>query len=196
MRANLDNKLRDLRLRGILSSQQPGVLSNPLRVSRSSYSPPQNVLTNTIPEAPPPQQQSSGGGPPVGMFMNQGGGQGGGLFNNLFSGGSAAGGASGGGGGGGSSLSGVGPWAALAAVIAGNEREARRGGYRDENDMDYALDLLGGKVLEQDFEKRWSEKLSDIHPTLGAHGEAAANIATFDFSNAWDDLRRGFKDLF
>lgn len=54
-------------------------------------------------------------------------------------GGSAAGGAASGG-----------PWALLAAAIIANETSARKAGRRNENKGKHALDLVTGKVLEQD----------------------------------------------
>ena len=65
--------------------------------------------------------------------------------------GSAAGSAAGGGAaGGGSMLAAAGPWAALAAVIIGNEQQALDKGRRDEDMGSYATDLFSGAVLEQD----------------------------------------------
>lgn len=66
--------------------------------------------------------------------------------------------ASGGGaaaGGGGSAAGGIGAggwWALLAAAIIGNETNAKKKGRRSDNDGQYGLDLLTGKVLEQDAE--------------------------------------------
>ncbi|WP_445357362.1 hypothetical protein ACJJIC_15580 [Microbulbifer sp. ANSA002] len=49
----------------------------------------------------------------------------------------------------------------LAAIIAINEHEARDGGYRDENNMVFALNLLGGKVFEHDATYRRMDDLND-----------------------------------
>lgn len=43
-----------------------------------------------------------------------------------------------------------GPWALLAAAIIGNETHARKKGRRNEDKGKHALDLVTGKVLEQD----------------------------------------------
>lgn len=100
------------------------------------------------------------------------------------------------GGGFGEMASSAGPWAALAAVIIGNEYNAQKGGYRSENTGDYAQDLIGGKVLEQDFSKRWlpsvfGEDLKNDQFGLGADTQAGADIMTLDFGNAWDNLKEG-----
>jgi hypothetical protein len=110
---------------------------------------------------------------------------------------SGGGGAAGGGAGassGGSMLSTLGPWAALAAIIYANETEARRGGYRSEDDTQYAKDLLGGKVLSQDVEQRWAPKLESAWGGSGSMASAASNIGSLDFSNAWGDLKQHWKD--
>ena len=104
---------------------------------------------------------------------------------------SAAGGAAGGGS---SWIATAGPWAALAAAIIANEHEAKEGGYRDEDTGDYAKDVLGGKVLEQDVSQRWTTKLfgedlKNDHFGLGGDMVAGADLATFDFSNAWDAFK-------
>jgi hypothetical protein len=123
-------------------------------------------------------------------------------YGPLAEGGAASGGTTGGtsaaGGAGGSSwMAAAGPWAALAAIIAGNEREARRGGYRDEDDWEYSKDLLGGKVFEQDIEKRWSPYLDEMDSKLGTNtGDTArmiGNLSTFDFSNAGKDFEKSLK---
>lgn len=147
------------------------------------------------------QQQQQGMSPLQGLNMYSqfsGGGEGG--LSNLFGGGGggAAGGeaaAAGGSGGGGSSfLASAGPWAALAAAIIINENEAIEGGYRDEDKGDYALDVVGGKVLEQDVSKRWVPKLfgEDLeHDDLGIGADmlVGSDLATLDFSNAWDTFK-------
>ena len=60
-----------------------------------------------------------------------------------------AGGAAGGGGGGGM-LAAAGPWAALAAAIFLNEKQAKDKGRRDEDSSSRLVDQLSGAVLEQD----------------------------------------------
>lgn len=109
-------------------------------------------------------------------------------------GGAAAGGGASAGAAGGSSAGGMlasaGPWAALAAAILINENEAREGGYRDEDDWEYAKDLFGGKVLSQDINERWSPKLfGDDDYGFGGDMEVFGELSTLDFSNAWDKLK-------
>lgn len=109
-------------------------------------------------------------------------------------GGAAAGGAAAGGMGG---LAAMGPWGLLAAAIIGNETYAKKKGYRDEDSTGYMKDLIGGKVLEQDVEKRWSPKVDNMFggtgEKLGLGGDmrVGANLMTGDFSNAFKGL---FKD--
>lgn len=131
---------------------------------------------------------AAGGGTWFGPFAEGGVAAGGG--------GGAAGGSAGGAAGGSSSsmLSSLGPWAALAAIIYANEREARRGGYRGEDDTEYAKDLLGGKVFEQDVSKRWAPKLESAWGGSGSAAQAAADFGTLDFSNAFSNLNQSMKD--
>lgn len=121
-----------------------------------------------------------------GLFGSGGGGAAGGGAGS--SAGAAAGGES--------ALASAGPWAALAALIAGNEREAKRGGYRDDSDWRYTLDLLFGKVSEQDAYNRWIPKLGD--DLLGDDGDRFGmqadmggffDLLTGDFSNWWDNMK-------
>lgn len=105
-------------------------------------------------------------------------------------GGSGAGGApvstgSGGAQAGGSGFASAGPWALLAATIIANENEARRGGYRDKDHTQYAKDVLGGKVVEQDINKRWAPKLGSDKFGLGGDMRVAGELSSLDPSNAW-----------
>tara|TARA_R110000803_G_scaffold11681_1_gene34716 strand:- start:191 stop:757 length:567 start_codon:yes stop_codon:yes gene_type:complete len=104
-----------------------------------------------------PQEAGGGGGMnPMQAYSNYqkfSGNGGGGLFGG--GGGGAATGAETGGaatGGESSMLASAGPWAALAAVIAGNEMNARKEGRRDEDKATHLMDAFSGKVLEQDTE--------------------------------------------
>ena len=63
------------------------------------------------------------------------------------------------GGGMGGAAASAGPWAALAAIIAVNEYNAYKGGYRDESKGEYAKDLFSGEVFHQDMEQRWLPKM-------------------------------------
>ena len=133
----------------------------------------------------------------------------------MFPSGGAAGGSTAGSGAasGGSSMSSMassaGPWAALAAVIMANEYNAQKGGYRQEDPVKYAQDIFGGKVLEQDFQKRWlpmmfGEDLKHDKTGLGGDMAIGADLATLDFGNALEGIKDGtvgkilggLKDLF
>lgn len=131
-------------------------------------------------------------------------------FSGLFGGGGAGGGAGGAGaaggggaaaGGGGSAAGGgassgiaaAGPWAALAAAIVVNEKSARNGGHRRDG-WQYGKDLIGGKVLEQDANSRWQQKLggyNDDKTGLLNDAGAGAEFTTFDFSNGFKKLKNG-----
>lgn len=140
---------------------------------------------------------AAGGGTWYGPFAEGGIAAGGGSAagGGAAAGGSAAGSAGGAAGGSGASmLSTLGPWAALAAIIYANEREARRGGYRSEDDTQYAKDVLGGKAFEQDVSKRWAPKLESMWGGLGSQAQAAADFGTGDFSNAFSNLNQSLKD--
>lgn len=94
---------------------------------------------------------------------------------------------------GGQGMGGLASFWPAAAIIGGivNESEARRGGYRDSSDFGYFKDLLSGKVLEQDVEKRWAPKFGDDKLGFGADMRVAANLATLDPSGAWRAWREG-----
>ncbi len=135
----------------------------------------------------PAQQSSVGMDPSMGMGAMQafGGGSGG-----------AAGGAAGTSGGSSAAGSGVaaaGPWAALAAIIAVNEKSARNGGHRRDG-ADYAKDLASGKVLSQDVNERWVPKLggyeNDKTGLLHDAG-AGAEFLSLDFKDGFKKLADG-----
>ena len=110
-------------------------------------------------------------------------------------GGAAAGGATGGAAGGGAGGAGAGgmlanPWVWLAAVIIGNEYGASEAGRRREG-SDYAKDLIGGKVLEQDAPYYSKKIFGDDKFGFGAEMEAGGDFMTLDFSNALDSLKSG-----
>jgi hypothetical protein len=147
-----------------------------------------------------PQQQSQkqGGGGGMGglggmaqMFGGEGSAAGGGAAATTGGGGAAGAGA---GSGGGSMMASAGPWAALAAVIIGNESEAKRGGYRSEDDKEYAKDIVTGEVLQQDVEERWlpkifGEDLENDKTGMGGDTLAATQFATGDFGEAWNTMK-------
>lgn len=127
----------------------------------------------------------AGGGSGLGSFFGGGGGGGGATA----AGGSAS-------GGGGSALASAGPWAALVAAIAVNEYNGKEGGYRAEDDKEYATDLIGGKVLEQDLNQRWlpkiyGEDLKNDKTGIGHEQKAAGEFLTLDFSNGFKALEGG-----
>ena len=121
-------------------------------------------------------------------------------------GGAAAGGSAGGSsaaGGLGSAAASAGPWAALAAVIAVNEYNAKKGGFRAENDKEYAKDLATGKVVSQDINGRWAPKLfgKSDKMGLGADMKAAGEASHLDLNGTFDNLENGtigklFKKIF
>ena len=140
-----------------------------------------------------------------------GGGAGGAGAGAGGAGGAGAGGAAAGGSAGGSSAAGglggaaasAGPWAALAAVIAVNEYNAKKGGFRAENDKEYAKDLATGKVMSQDINGRWAPKLfgSSDKMGLGADMKAAGEASHLDLNGTFDNLENGtigklFKKIF
>lgn len=153
---------------------------------------------------------ASGGGSAAGGGAAASGGGGGSGLSSLFGGGSAAGGgaaASGGGaaaasggsaagGGAASGMASMGPWAALAAVILANESNARDNGYRSKDDKQYAQDLLGGAVLEQDLNQRYLPKIygKDLKNDkfgLGHDQKAVGEFGSGDFSNGFKALEDG-----
>lgn len=137
----------------------------------------------------------SGGGGGWGLSsMFGGGGSAAGGGAAASGGGAAASGGSAAGGGAASGMASMGPWAALAAVIIGNESNARDNDYRSDDDKQYAKDLFGGKVLEQDANQRWAKKLggyNDDKTGMINDMGAAAEFSTWDFSNGWDKIENG-----
>ncbi len=128
------------------------------------------------------------------------GGSGGMGLSSIFGGGgSAAGGSSAAGGAassGGGGMAAAGPWAALAALVVANEDNARKGGYRDKDKGDYAKDLIGGKVLEQDLNQRWLPKLygkdlKNDKTGVGHEQKAVGEFMTGDFKNGFKALENG-----
>ena len=149
------------------------------------------------------QAQYGGSGQGQGMDPSAGIG----IAKSFMGGGSAAGsgagagGATAGGSAGGSSAAGglgsaaasAGPWAALAAVVAVNEYNAKKGGFRAENDKEYAKDLITGKVVSQDINGRWAPKLfgSSDKMGLGADMKAAGEASHLDLNGTIDNLKNG-----
>ena len=145
------------------------------------------AMRESMTEQQPVQQSSGGMDPSMGMGAMQafGGGSGG-----------AAGGAAGTSGSSSAAGSGVaaaGPWAALAAIIAVNEKSARNGGHRRDG-ADYAKDLASGKVLSQDVNERWVPKLggyeNDKTGLLHDAG-AGAEFLSLDFKDGFKKLADG-----
>ena len=140
-----------------------------------------------------------------------GGGAGGAGAGAGGAGGAGAGGAAAGSSAGGSSAAGglggaaaaAGPWAALAAIIGVNEYNAKKGGYRAEDDKEYAKDLATGKVMSQDINQRWAPKLfgKDDKMGFGADMKAAGEASHLDLNGTFDNLENGtigklFKKIF
>lgn len=140
-----------------------------------------------------------------------GGGAGGAGAGAGGAGGAGAGGAAASGSAGGSSAAGglggaaaaAGPWAALAAIIGVNEYNAKKGGYRAEDDKEYAKDLATGKVMSQDINQRWAPKLfgKDDKMGFGADMKAVGEASHLDLNGTFDNLENGtvgklFKKIF
>ncbi len=116
----------------------------------------------------------------------------GGISQGGVGGGSAAGGSAAGGGSSGAAGGGMagGWWAALAAAILGNERQAKNKGARDESGDSYAWDLLHGEVLEQDITDRWGPKaFGDNKYGFGGDALLASQLAQLEFGQAWDTFK-------
>lgn len=147
------------------------------------------AMRESMTEQQPAQQSAGGMDPSMGMGAMQafGGGSGG-----AASGGAAAG-TSGGSSAAGSGVAAAGPWAALAAIIAVNEKSARNGGHRRDG-ADYAKDLASGKVLSQDVNERWVPKLggyeNDKTGLLHDAG-AGAEFLSLDFKDGLKKLADG-----
>lgn len=153
-----------------------------------------------------PQQGAGGMEPSAALGAMQAfGGSGGGAAG--AGGATGAGSAAGGSSAAGSGIAAAGPWAALAAIIAVNEKSARNGGHRRDG-ADYAKDLASGRVLSQDVNERWVPKLggyeNDKTGLLHDAG-AGAEFASFKFKDGFKKLAdggtvkaalSGFKKLF
>jgi hypothetical protein len=146
-----------------------------------------------------------GGGGGGGGGMGGGGMGGGGGIMSMFGGGGGGGagasaGASAGGGAGasagssiGSAAAAAGPWAALAAVIIGNELYARKRGYRAEDKGEHAKDFLRGEVLSQDIEQRYLPKLGIEEGSKTSSAiSLIMNPFSLDFDKQWDRLKNIF----
>ena len=138
-------------------------------------------------------------------FMGGGASGAGGAAGGGAAGGGAAGGSAGGSaaGGMGSAAAAAGPWAALAAIIGVNEYNAKKGGYRAEDDKEYAKDLATGKVMSQDINQRWAPKLFGKSDKMGfgADMKAAGEASHLDLNGTFDNLENGtigklFKKIF
>lgn len=148
---------------------------------------------------PPTNQQSGMGMPPIGALkglLGGGSGGGGGFLSGLSGGGGggAAGGAGGGAGSGaGGMIASAGPWAALAAVIIGNEMYAEKHGYRSEDPKEHLKDLLTGEVQHQDLEQRWLPKLGiEDDSKTSDFISLMTNLSPLNFSEQWDRLKNIF----
>ena len=151
-----------------------------------------------------PQSDSGGMGGLQDLLSQFGGGGGGGGgmggIAGMFSGGGGGGGASASAGAGGSAGGGIGgaisaggPWAALAAVIIGNEYYAEKRGYRDEDTGGYVKDLLTTEVWHQDLEQRWLPAIGiDEGSGLSSAISLLSNPGSFNFGEQWDRLKSFF----
>lgn len=155
-----------------------------------------------ITQQPQQQQQASIDPSTLMGAYGQFSGQGAGMFGGgggAAAGGSTTGAASGASGGSsaGSALSTAGPWAALAAVIIGNEYNAQGQGRRSEDSSEYAKDLVTGKVISQDM-PYFSDKVfgKDDKYGFGEGWKAFGDFSTGDFSNGFKSLTKRFQKLF
>jgi len=96
-------------------------------------------------------------------------------------------GAGGAGGGMGSAIAAGGPYAALAALMIGNEMYAKDKGYRREG-KDYYKDLLSGDVMWQDIGERWSPKLFG-NSRIGGDVEGTSKIMQGNISEGWNKIK-------
>ena len=145
------------------------------------------------PEEQPQEQQSPLGGlgsimPSVMSAVGTSGGA---------SASTAAGGASAGGGGGsmGSAVAAAGPWAALAAVIIGNETWASKTGHRRGKTFGkkHIKDIMSTEVLNQDIEGRILPEIGiDEDTKLSKAISLVGNPISLDFGKTWDRI----KDIF
>ena len=81
----------------------------------------------------------------------------------------------------------------LAATIAVNEYNAKKGGYRSDNNGQYAKDLITGKVMSQDVNERWAPKLFGSSDKFGLGGDmkAGAELSHGDFHGFKENLKDG-----
>jgi hypothetical protein len=140
---------------------------------------------------------AAGGG--AGATAGSSGGTAAGVGGGAAAGGSAAGGSASGG----SALSSAGPWGILAAIIIGNEYNAKKGGYRAESSGEHFRDVVSAEIVEQDFQDRWlpkwfgeeTGKNTGVYENdvtgFGSDTAALTDIMNLDFSNAWDTLKEG-----
>lgn len=143
---------------------------------------------------------SAGAGETGGMGILGGGASGTGAGAGLGSGAGAGAGAGAGGGAGagasgaGGALAAAGPWAALAAIIAVNEKSAHNSGDR-RTGWAGMKDLATGKVVEQDAHGNRIQKIlgSQENDKTGLANDAAAvgDLSTFDFKNGFKSAGKG-----
>jgi hypothetical protein len=154
------------------------------------------------PEPQPPPQQSPLGG--LGSIMPSimsavGGGGASTGATTAGAGGAAAtsggGAAASGGGGMGSAVAAAGPWAALAAVIIGNETWASKTGHRRGKTFGkkHIKDIMSTEVLNQDIEGRILPEIGiDENTKLSKAISLVGNPISLDFGKTWDRI----KDIF
>ena len=97
--------------------------------------------------------------------------------------------ASGSGTAGGSAAGSAGPWAALAAVIAVNETDARDKGYRRKDHGDYAMDIWSTDVVRQDLEQK-------ILPWFGMEEGSDENAVFQEIINPVGKISKGVNSIF
>ena len=68
-------------------------------------------------------------------------------------------------------LAAAGPWAALAAVVVGNEYAQNKAGNRPEDFGQWMGDIATGKVLERDMERYLGKPGKEIAGMFTPHGQ-------------------------
>jgi len=98
---------------------------------------------------------------------------------------------------------GAGPWAGLAALIAANEYDAKKGGYRPESDEEWAKQIATGETLRTDFGERYPEKLGIKEDSramkmwdYGAQAPAEIANPTHLIEDGLSSLSRRLKKIF
>jgi hypothetical protein len=88
-----------------------------------------------------------------------------------------------------------GVWAALAAIIVGNEVMARKSGHRSKDTGEYITDIASTEVFNQDLEERWLPKIGiDEDTKLSKAISLIVNPLgkMVEFTDAYDKIKNIF----